>query len=72
MSDKQMKEIYKLVDVLGSIAKEEAENDLFELEFKAEGIALKSELTPLEYVRVVAMGVSNALIEVVNMEDEDQ
>lgn len=58
--------------MLVSIAKEEAENDLFELEFKAEGIALKSELTPLEYVRVDAMGVSNALIEVVNMEDEDQ
>ncbi|ARQ08083.1 Phage protein [Macrococcoides canis] len=72
MSDKQMKEIYKLVDVLVSIAKDEAENDLFELEFKAEGVVLKSELTPLEYVRVVAMGVSNALIEVVNMEDEEQ
>lgn len=68
MNDKQMKEIYKLADVLETVVNNEV--DLFESEVRAGGQTFKIELEPLEYARVVAKGVSNALIEIVNMEDE--
>ncbi|UTH16959.1 hypothetical protein [Macrococcus epidermidis] len=69
MTDKQIKEIYKLADVLETITNNEV--DLFESEIKVGGQTFKVELEPLEYAQVVAKGVSNALIEVVNMEDEE-
>lgn len=69
MSDKQVKEIYKLVDVLETITNNGV--DLFESEIKACGETFKIELEPLEYARVLAKGVSNALIEVINMECEE-
>lgn len=68
MTEQQIKEIYKLADVLETITDNEA--DLFESEVRAGGQTFKIELEPLEYARVVAKGVSNALIEIVNMEDE--
>ena len=68
MTQKQIKEIYKLADVLETVVNNEV--DLFESEIKVDGQIFTIELEPLEYARVVAKGVSNALIELVNMEVE--
>lgn len=69
MSEKQIKEIYKLVDVLEYAITNNS--DLFETELKVDGQILKVELEPLEFLRCAVKGVSNQLVEVINWEEEE-
>ena len=68
MTEQQIKEIYKLADVLETISDNDA--DLFETAITLDNTIFRVELEPLEYARVVAKAVSNQLVEIVNMEEK--
>ena len=68
MTEQQIKEIYKLADVLETITNNDA--DLFETALTLDNTIFQVELEPLEYARVVAKAVSNKLFEIVNMEEK--
>ncbi|WP_414051089.1 hypothetical protein [Macrococcus animalis] len=68
MNENQIKEIYKLADLLETVTNKD--DELFETSIKLDQHKYLIQLEPLEYARVVAKAVANELIEILNMEVE--